>query len=308
MKVFLAGAAVLVFVLGASAEETVRVTSFDNDGTLTVSGLQAGTTATVQWASSLSGTGPVAWHDLMQVAITNFDTTVDWPKFFRVTGVVDTNLTGGLIAHYPLDGNADDATGNGHDGAALGNPLPSANRFGDPNAAYQFDGFNDHIYVPADADFDLPGEWTYAAWCRVDAGAPAISLRIAGNGEAPSGVSQAFLRFDAAQNRFNHNYEAPGGGLNLFSAATFPDRGVWHHVVGTRSASGVAALYVDGVESIRASGTNPAGSSEGPVVIGAEYNSATTPTGFFKGAIDEVRIYDRALSSNEVWNLFNLNL
>jgi len=115
--------------------------------------------------------------------------------------------------------------------------------------------------------------------------------------------------FAASSNRDGDNYEnVPLGDITLFSVTTYPNRGRWHHVVATRDASGVLKLYVDGAESMQASGTHPAQSSQGPVVLGAGYNMAVTPTAFFKGAIDEVRIYDRALSSNDVWNLFNLNL
>jgi hypothetical protein len=308
MRKLLACVIVVGISFQASGEESLVITTFDNDGTLTFSGLQAGTTATVQWTSGFPGTNDATWHDLAVIPVTDYYMAAEWPRFFRVEGVLSTNSTGGLTPYYPLDGDTHDATVNGHDGAAVGGPLLTTNRFGEADKAYLFDGFNDHIYVAASPVFDMPSVWTYAAWCRVDAGAPATSLRIAGNGEASSGFSQAFLRFDAAQDRFNHNFESPGGGINLFSAGTYPDRDRWHHVVGTRRAAGEAVLYVDGIESDRASGTNPAGSSQGPVVIGAEYNSATTPGGFFKGAIDEVRIYGRALCSNEVWNLFNLNL
>jgi hypothetical protein len=56
------------------------------------------------------------------------------------------------------------------------------------------------------------------------------------------------------------------------------------------------------------SGTHQAQSSPGPGVIGAGYKMAVSATGFFKGAVEEMPIYDRALASKEVRNLFNLNL
>lgn len=70
IEALLAGVMVLAIVSHAAGEETLAITSFDNNGTPTVSGLQAGTTATVQWASSLSGTGPVAWHDPGPIPVT----------------------------------------------------------------------------------------------------------------------------------------------------------------------------------------------------------------------------------------------
>jgi hypothetical protein len=113
------------------------------------------------------------------------------------------------------------------------------------------------MYVAASPVVDMPSVWTYAAWCRLDAGAAATTVWIAGNGEAPNDISQAFLRFKTAQDRFEHNYEnAALGDVTLSSTETYPIRGRWHHVVGTRDAPGVAVLYVDGVESIQAIGTH----------------------------------------------------
>ncbi|MBK8582096.1 MAG: laminin G domain-containing protein [Flavobacteriales bacterium] len=71
-----------------------------------------------------------------------------------------------LIASYPFDGNANDVTGNGHDGTVYGAAL-AADRFGEPNSCYQFDGINDFI--------DITGNWsnggsngTFSAYIYLD--------------------------------------------------------------------------------------------------------------------------------------------
>ena len=57
------------------------------------------------------------------------------------------SLTDGLVAYYPFNGNANDATGNGHDGTVTGATL-TTDRFGQPNAAYLFGGPAAHITAP----------------------------------------------------------------------------------------------------------------------------------------------------------------
>jgi len=79
-----------------------------------------------------------------------------------------------------------------------------------------------------------------------------------------------------------------------------PGIGAWHHVAGTYNG-GTMSLYVDGgwVRSTPAGGAVPR--SAGPLVIG--WRSGGAPTERFNGTIDDVRVYDRTLASEEVRNL-----
>src|SRR6185436_4706401 len=56
------------------------------------------------------------------------------------------SLSDGLVACYPFNGSPADQSGNGHNGTLLG-PVPTADRFGVPNAAYFFNGSSDRIEV-----------------------------------------------------------------------------------------------------------------------------------------------------------------
>src|SRR5258706_6951163 len=73
-------------------------------------------------------------------------------------------LTNGLVAYYPFNGNADDASGNGNNGTVNGATLVQ-NRFGNPNAAYCFDGVSNFINftsVPA----TQVDNWSIVAWLK----------------------------------------------------------------------------------------------------------------------------------------------
>ena len=78
----------------------------------------------------------------------------------------------------------------------------------------------------------------------------------------------------------------------------------WHHVVGTYDGETVRT-YVDGV--LEDSNTLPSGnlpSDTGPLRISADYQ--TTPANFFGGSLDDIRLYNRALSAGEVQRLYAL--
>src|SRR5450432_4011795 len=57
------------------------------------------------------------------------------------------HLNNGLIAYYPFNGNANDATGNGNNGIPMNGVQLTTDRFGNPNSAYLFDGIDDYILI-----------------------------------------------------------------------------------------------------------------------------------------------------------------
>src|SRR5262245_47835685 len=57
------------------------------------------------------------------------------------------NLTQGLVAYYPFNGNANDASGNGNNGLLQNGVTFTADKYNNPNNAVHFDGINDFIQV-----------------------------------------------------------------------------------------------------------------------------------------------------------------
>jgi hypothetical protein len=81
-----------------------------------------------------------------------------------------------------------------------------------------------------------------------------------------------------------------------------PANGAWHHIVGKQEGTN-ASLYVDGV--LCASGSVPAiGNGAGSITVGRFDGGKYY---YFRGRIDEVRIYNRALSDTEITELFRLS-
>src|ERR1700721_3520704 len=75
------------------------------------------------------------------------------------------DLNTGLVAYYPFNGNANDASGNGNNGNVAGATL-TADRFGNPNSAYSFNGKSNYIRVPNSDSLQLTNDFTLTAWIK----------------------------------------------------------------------------------------------------------------------------------------------
>ena len=87
-----------------------------------------------------------------------------WNIFFS------SSINDSLIAHYLLDGNADDATGNNH-GIVNGATL-TGDRFGNVNSSYLFGGINDWIDIGNSSDLAITEDITVSAWVKTPSSWP----------------------------------------------------------------------------------------------------------------------------------------
>jgi hypothetical protein len=198
-----------------------------------------------------------------------------------------------LVASWPLDGDGRDATGRGSDGEVRG-AQPAFDRFGRRAHALAFDGSSDHVAAVVGRQ---PPRFTVAAWIlagSVDATQAVVSkLR-----DDPGRVKRDFeLRLEPG-GRVALQLPGPAGRSVLVSSRAVRP-GDWTHVAATFDGTR-ALLYVDGAPepgSLTARHTW----SEGPVLIGARPGASPgRPAHFFDGALDDVQLFDRALSRSEV--------
>ncbi|MBI1999415.1 MAG: LamG domain-containing protein [Parcubacteria group bacterium] len=99
--------------------------------------------------------------------------------------------------------------------------------------------------------------------------------------------------------------DAPGKPRGLIETPV--SAGAWHHVIATRNSSGVMKLYVDGVEKGAAEAPGAVTTSGGTFAIGGwDMRGDGDVTERFSGLVDEVSVYDKALSTAEVGSIFNL--
>jgi hypothetical protein len=73
------------------------------------------------------------------------------------------DLSDGLMAYYPFNGNANDETGNGYNGTVYGATLNN-DRVGNPDSAYSFDGAQDYIDMGTSLDFPCASSYSVSVW------------------------------------------------------------------------------------------------------------------------------------------------
>jgi len=207
-------------------------------------------------------------------------------------GAADTNS--GLVAHYPLNGDAVDATGNGRDGTVFG-ATPTADRFGNPAGAYQFDG-NDYIVASAEG---LPTiERTVALWFRLDTVTYPPYPVLFAYGGCGCGTNWFEYVKPGVVGVFPHCSGGMSCSYNVFT-------GYWYQLVFTTTSAGTW-MYVDG-ELVCSSPVvmNTCTNAGTHLAIGVCVADDKVPytdyyCGYTNGAIDEVRIYNRALSAADI--------
>jgi hypothetical protein len=226
------------------------------------------------------------------------------------------DLNTGLVGHYPLDENGNDASGNGHHGT----PQGGVSFVSDPERGQvaSFNGVNGIIDMGDVDEFEvLEDSMSFSAWCKTAFdGANGMHLLTMLKTQADFSGYRFLIRNDCSSGAldFSVNYDFSSGHQLTVAASNRVNDGAWHHICGVVDRDEETVhLYIDGVDDIGETGCSwlPQVDSTG---FGSS-DSGTTPfiignqdqiTSYWNGQIDEVRIYDRALSQIEVQALSNL--
>jgi hypothetical protein len=195
-------------------------------------------------------------------------------------------VTNGLVAYYPFSGNADDASGNGLNGTNNGATL-TADRFGKPASAYSFDGSTSFISIDSSPLLQLSTNLTISFWMNSASGGMMICK---GNEECAYSVGGSV----SSGIGFNHQ------NINnmVFSKSPLPSN-MWFQVVCTLNSTD-ARIYING--QLNNSGTGETlGTGTGALTIG-KINSGLPS--YYQGSLDDLRIYNCALSADEVQQLY----
>lgn len=198
-----------------------------------------------------------------------------------------TVAASGLLAAYALDGDARDASGNGRHGAVQG-AKPTADRFGRAGSAMQFDG-RSFIELPLDINPGALPRLSFTAWVRADEASPIRQVMSHDNG----GYDRS-LGIDSRGGGTGWSVFAGSGSVLGFKSV---EKGRWTFVAGVwDQPARKVRLHVD--EQVFERGGETGGSDR-------KMNLGRNPGygEFFVGAIDDVRIYDLALSPDEVATL-----
>jgi hypothetical protein len=202
-----------------------------------------------------------------------------------------------LIAHYPFTGNANDAIGTNH--GTLNGATLTTDRFGNANSAYSFDGTSNFIET-ANVATTQTDNYTMSAWIK-----PSVLPQLGGivlNGfdnTVNSGNGYSIVIDDGSSISSGNKISAGIDGAGWCGGSTaLPATNQWYHVVVVRD-NGISKVFINGVQTSMACGTTPITPS-GTVRIGAHNGGR-----YFNGAIDEIKIYNTALTAAQVLSEYN---
>jgi len=196
-----------------------------------------------------------------------------------------TPMEVGLVGYYQLNGNGDDSSGAGNDGVVIG-AVSTSDRFGQSGQALAFDGVEDYVRVENDFGSTL----TITSWAKISNLNKSYMLWCFG--DQATGPDLFFYSGHLALN----TWDSDGNPFVAYS----PPINEWVHYSVVISPS-LSTIYINGVNQGNADYRSPAGlffhiSMTKPASV-AEYA--------WDGAIDDVRLYNRVLSSSEISSLYN---
>ncbi len=218
-------------------------------------------------------------------------------------------VSNGLIAHWKFDdaagGVASDASGYGYDGDLTDMDPATDWVSGRIGGALDFDGVDDYVHVDYDPAFDLATGFTICGWFKI---------AYADRRDYRSIITRETIWTDrnwwiCVRNNgslwWKLSYSGAQASINPPGVVA---DGTWHHFAAVYDGdANECRLYYDG--------TLPAGGTLGgvsdvdiqnePVTIGRGYNKAGYDGRHFKGQLDDIRIYDRPLTQEEVTVLAN---
>ncbi len=214
----------------------------------------------------------------------------------------DLAINDGLLGYWKLDegagGAAGDSSGFAHDGALINGPTwvvdaPATMDFPDA-ASLQFDGANDYAAFDSVAS-DVEGSATIALWVNIPSGRSQNQAVLAVNTAGRGNVVILFLNNTDEFIIYDGGSSAWEGDTNIDVA-----EGVWRHLAYTTDGA-TGRLYVDGVEEATHT-PNYAFAVDNLWSLGQEWDGGGT-SDHLAGSLDDVRIYDRALSATEIGDL-----
>ena len=212
-------------------------------------------------------------------------------------------LTNGLVAYYPFSGNANDESGKGNNGNAIGATF-TGDRFGEEGKAMAFNGIDQYVQAAHQDYLNFSGgDFTVSCWVSLND--PAKTQYIVGKdmgqgntdkwivhyGSEVGGTTPWGLSFLIGTAPNEAGFYAPSLGR--------PDVGTWHRYLVRKNGTNYT-IYFDiyGVSGGNGPLTLPNGNTA-PLTIGQSESG-----GFVDGKIDEIRIYSRALSPDEIGSLY----
>ena len=209
--------------------------------------------------------------------------------------------TNGLVGWWGFNGNAQDGSGNGNHGTVNGATL-TTDRFGNQNGAYSFDGIDDYCNLNS----QLPNSFSISLWTAIDS----FKVYHGISSELLSTFNQNFLssgfvfRTDAIPNKIVSGFWNTNG--NQIVSKNNIQQFQWNHYL-VHYSSGILNLYFNGIICDSKAGTYVQ-NNQNIFLAARQVYQGNNPAFFADCTLDDIGIWNRALTPQEITNLYNSQL
>lgn len=206
-------------------------------------------------------------------------------------GIIDN-----LVAYYPFNGNANDAGHNAFNGTVIGATL-TTDRMGNSNSAYFFDGVDDAISLNNHSLLTGASALTLSAWINPN------TISLSYQEIMVNGTNDFLLRLDSGGKIVacvnNSDCLATGQGVI--------NTNEWFNVLYTWNGTntGTQSIYIDGIEITSGTANQTSVRDSGDAWIGSFVAGTSWGREYFNGILDDIRVYDRVLSYEEIQEIAN---
>lgn len=223
----------------------------------------------------------------------------------RPASVKSSVSVNGLVAYYPFNGNANDESGNGYNGDVTGAVLVR-DRFGTPKSAYGFNGRSDYIHINMSAD-QFANDFTVLAWVKFNNfnnDYPQIlngdnhSFVLHGMGPVYNDKKRRIVFYQQIHKEYRQ-----GERIGQLETVKPLETNRWYLITIRRNELEFSA-FVDGVFQVETVSEQSIPLTGASLYIGADIPGGDDVSGHIDGSIDDVRIFDRALTQEEIRDFY----
>jgi len=205
----------------------------------------------------------------------------------------------GLVGWWPFSGNANDQSGNGLNGTVTGATLIT-DRFGNANSAYSFNGLNNSISVPHVSALNFTSH-SISFWYFRSNVATATQVVLSKGRDINTGT---FVFYNGPNESYNINGSSTLSG-NVIGTLVL---GNWENRIVTYDATANSLkLFINGVLANANLSVSPFSANNTSSLTFGMHSFTSIPY-FFNGKLDDIGIWNRALTQQEITNLYNGNI
>ncbi len=207
----------------------------------------------------------------------------------------------GLVGWWPFNGNANDESGNGNNGTVNGATL-SADRDGKANSAYSFDGIDDFINFISNNMFMITSDITISCWAKPKI-SNSIQKQLVWFGDNQNATDPYSIAISSS-NKIYFRRDVASGYTNIYATSNSNIVEQFIHILGRfNSTTNTMDIFLNGIKEQSVVLNNTINYQTQKMYL--NFGAVDNGTGqFYQGELDDIGIYNRALSDQEVKQLY----